>query len=168
MKKILTLVTLVLFSQSVVAQDLVLEGERWFGKFTGYVCADGNTPAQVAPSELARYEVAFGHVGADYSLDNVILKGTFQENGVTCYYSALLFADNAAWTAELVDSRAYSQEGVSCAEGHQAIDQTLSFNRYEYLHGRAALFIPSVDAEAACGAGAEEIALHLQVQGRHQ
>ncbi len=147
--------------------DLVLENERWFGKFTSYVCDDGNTQALEVPAELADYNVAFNHIGTDYSLDNFVLKATFEENGTKCNYSAFLTADNAAWTIALSESRAFATEGTgTCGAGQAIIDEVLAFNNYKYLHGRAAIFFPFSNANAACLDGSGKIGIHFQVLGR--
>lgn len=151
---------------SAFANELTLPGERWLAKFTGYVCADGNTQTAAVPAAFAALNVNFGRMTTDYSLDNILLKGTFVDAGTVCNYSALLFADNAAWTLKLVESRAFSADGLSCANGKAALDTLLAFNPYKYLHGRAAVFIPVQDAAAQCGTGATAVGLHFQVQGR--
>lgn len=148
---------------------LTLPGERWEAKFTAYVCADGNTQTASVPADFAAKNIVFGRATTDMSLDNLLLKATFEENGVACNYSALIFADNAAWTAKLVDSKAYAANGGSeCLEGKAFIDSILEFNAYKYLHGRAAIFVPAVDAASQCGAEATTIGLHFQVTGKIQ
>lgn len=149
--------------------DLELENERWFGKFTAYVCNDGNTQASEAPSELADYQVEFGHIGTDYSLDNFIMKAVFVENGTKCSYSAFLTADNAAWTITLDQSKAFATEGSgTCSQGQALIDQVLAFNNYTYLHGRAAIYSTFSNADVACADGSGKIGIHFQVLGRRQ
>ena len=150
------------FAQSA---DLVLDGERWLAKWTAYVCDDGHTQATEVPAELAEYNVEFNHLGADYSLDNIIVKASYEENGVACSYSAILFADNAAWTVELVESRGLPVN--DCANGKAVIDSVLEFNSYKYLHGRAAIFVPFSNAEKACNDGSGKIGIHFQVYGRN-
>lgn len=59
------------FAQSA---DLVLDGERWLAEWKNYVCDDGHKEASEVPAELAEYNVEFNHLGADYSLDNIIVK----------------------------------------------------------------------------------------------
>ena len=165
-KMVLALMMILPFAQAQANQDLVLESERWLAKFTAYVCADGNT--QVAtPAELASKNVVFTTASADYSLDNILLKATFEENGAVCRYSTLLFADNTGFTIKLVESKAFSEDGSSdCAAGKAALDTLLAFNPYKYLHGRAAVYVPVADAAALCGA--DTVGIHLQVTGRVQ
>lgn len=144
--------------------DLVLEGERWLAKWTAYVCDDGHTPATETPAELMEYNTQFNHLGADYSLDNIITKASFVENGVTCSYSAILFADNAAQTVQRVESRALPE--VECFNGKKAVDSILEFNTYKYLHGRAAIYFPFSNAAKACADNSGKIGIHYQVYGR--
>lgn len=148
--------------------DLSLPEARWVGKFTAYVCdKNGNVKAETAPTALAEKDVVFGTIYTDYSLDNVLIKATFNEDGVACNYSALVFADNAAWTASLVDSKAYAPAGGSeCLQGKAVIDSVLKFNKYAYLHGRVAIFSAIPGSEAACGKDAREVGLHFQATGK--
>ncbi|MBX2996534.1 MAG: hypothetical protein KF681_17060 [Bdellovibrionaceae bacterium] len=163
------LATLTVTSAFATESDLTLPGERWLAQFTAYVCDDGNTQTQSVPAELAALKVAFGRATTDYSLDNLLVKATFEEDGVTCNYSSLLFADNAAWTIKLLDSKAYAPAGGStCAAGKAVIDALLKDNKYKYLHGRAAIFVPVQDAAAQCGEGATTVGLHFQVKGKIQ
>ena len=156
-------------SSAFANTDLALENERWYGKFTAYVCNDGNTQAAEVPAEFAGYNVEFGHIGTDYSLDNFIMKATFTENGTECSYSAFLTADNAAWTIALTESRAFAVNGNgTCEEGKAVIDQVLTFNNYKYLHGRAAIYSTFSNADVACADGSGKIGLHFQVLGRRQ
>lgn len=168
MKKIL-LLALSVMSLSAFANDgdLTIPGERWVGKFTGFVCGDGNVQATVAPAEFAAKNIVLGRMTTDYALDNGVIKATFEENGVTCNYSAIMFADNAAWTLKRVESKAYSLNGGSeCLEGKAVLDSALEFNKYVYLHGRIAIWSPVAGAEVSCGAGAETVGLHFQVTGK--
>ncbi len=162
---LIALIALAFNNANAQAQtDLVLEGERWVGKWTGYVCDDGNTEAAEAPAELMDYGVEFTHIGADYSLDNVTIRAQYQENGVTCNYSSILFADNDAWTVELVESRVYPAD--SCASGKELMDQTFEMNDYKYLHGRVAVYVPFSNSQMACGS--ENIGIHFQVTGKKE
>jgi len=147
--------------------DLTLPGERWLAVYTTDVCADGNTRATEAPAHLSALNVVFTTLTTDQSLDNVLLKATFQDNGVECRYSALLLADNAENTISLVNSKAFSGAGAAdCVAGKAVVDATLMKNTYKYLHGRAAIYVAAANAEMACGAGSETIGLHFQARGR--
>lgn len=166
-KTMIALFVTLMTTQAVASQDLVLEGERWLAKFTGYVCDDGNTPAAGVPQEFANFGVQFTSAAADYSLDNIILKATFVEDQSVCNYSAILFADNANHTVALTQSHAYDPAGTtSCVYGKAILDSFLSFNNYKYLHGRVAIYIPVAQAEAFCSS--DVVGLHLQVTGRKQ
>lgn len=146
--------------------DLTMAGERWATKFTSFVCGDGNVEAAAVPTDFAGYNIQLSTMTTDYSLDNYLMKGTFTENGNVCRYSAILLADNAAWTIALVESKAYSAEGTSCEQGKAVLDSALADNKYAYLHGRAAIFAPVAGAEASCGAGATTVGLHFKVTGK--
>ncbi len=164
MKNFILLALLTMTSAFAQTADLELENERWLAKWTAYVCDDGNTLASETPAELADYNAQFYHLGADYTLDNIIMKATFEENGVECSYSALLFADNDAWTIELTESRALPV--AECAAGKAALDQVLKFNTYKYLHGRAAIYFGFSNADVACNDGSGKIGIHFQTIGR--
>lgn len=147
--------------------DLTMPGERWNSKFTAFVCGDGNVAAQAVPTDFATYNIELGRMTTDFSLDNYLLRATFVENNVTCNYSAILLADNAAWTIKLIESKAYAPVGGSdCLAGKAIIDSALADNKYAYLHGRAALWAPVAGAEASCGAGSTTVGLHFQVTGK--
>lgn len=149
--------------------DLTLPGERWLAKFTAFVCQDGNTQTASVPAELAEKNVVFGRATTDITLDNLLVKATFEENGVLCNYSTLLFADNSANTVKLVQSVAHANgDEALCASGKTTLDNLLSFNSYKYLHGRAAIFIPAVDAAEQCGEGNSTVGIHFQVTGKIQ
>lgn len=168
MKTILAaLMTLSMTSAFAQDSDLILADERWLAEFTTFVCEDGNAKALQAPAELEKFSVQFGRLTTDFSLDNVLIKAVFIENNVECKYSAIMFADNAAWTISLVDSKAYSVNGtVGCEAGKAALDSVLSFNPYKYLHGRAAIYVAAENAQTACGVDADSIGIHFQARGR--
>ena len=171
MKKTLLSAMMVLAFSQVHANegDLSLPGQRWLAKFTAFVCADGNTQTASVPSEFAAHNVVFGQAVTDITLDNYLIKATFEENGVACNYSSILLADNAAWTIKLIDSKAYAPNGgAECVNGKAAIDAALRDNSYKYLHGRAAIFVPTQDAAALCGEGSSTVGLHFQVSGKIQ
>ncbi len=152
------------FNAHAEEAGLELEGERWVGKWTSYVCDDGNTLAVVAPAELMEHQVQFTHIGADYSLDNITIRAEFVENGQACQYSSLLTADNDAWTIELNESRAIPSS--DCQAGKEVIDTTLAANNYKYLHGRAAVYVPFSNSQEACGE--DNIGIHFQVTGKKE
>lgn len=169
MKTILAALFLTLSFSSAFANegDLVLPGERWLAKFTAYVCEDGNTQTSSVPEQFAAKNIVFDKASTDISLDNLLLKATFEENGVTCSYSAFVSADNDAWTAELVQSKAFAPAGgTDCTEGKAFLDSLLKFNTYKYLHGRAAIYVTTSDAVALCGTST--VGLHFQVTGKVQ
>ncbi|MBO9667481.1 MAG: hypothetical protein J7501_11800 [Bdellovibrio sp.] len=163
------LVTLSFSSAFATEGDLVLPGERWLAKFTAFVCEDGNTQTASIPADFAAWNVQFGKASTDYSLDNLLVKATFVEAGVTCSYSSIIFADNAAKTAVLVQSNAYAPAGGSdCAQGKAFLDSALKSNTYKYLHGRVAIYVPASDAAAQCSAQSTAVGLHFQVTGKVQ
>jgi len=170
MKKIILAGVLAALSLTTVIAndgDLTIPGERWNSKFTAFVCGDGNVQAAAVPTDFAAYGIQLGRLTTDITLDNYLLRATFVENNVTCNYSAILLADNAAWTIQLVESKAYAAEGGSeCLAGKAVIDSALANNKYAYLHGRAAIWAPVAGAEASCGAGATAVGLHFQVTGK--
>lgn len=169
MKKILLSALVALSMTTAIANDgdLTIPGQRWLGKFTAFVCGDGNTQTASVPSEFTAQNIVFGKLVTDYSLDNYLIKATFEEDGVACNYSSILLADNAAWTVKLIDSKAYApNRGSECLRGKATIDATLNDNKYKYLHSRAAIFVPSQDAAALCGEGSTTVGLHFQVVGK--
>jgi hypothetical protein len=169
MKKIFLSAVMALSMTNAFANegDLTLPGERWLAKFTAFVCGDGNTQTASVPSEFAAQNIVFGKAVTDITLDNYLIKATFEENGVACSYSSILLADNAAWTIKLIESKAYAPNGGSeCVNGKAVIDAALNDNAYKYLHGRAAIYVPSKDAAALCGEGNTTVGLHFQVSGK--
>lgn len=172
MKKLLLVTAFALVSiTSSFAQDsrdLSLPGEKWLAKFTGYVCA-AFTPVVAAPSEHADLKVKFERITTDSTLDNGLIKATFEENGVACRYNAILLADNAASTIRIVESKAYSvADGSECAHGKAVLDAGLESNSYLYYGHphNLAIMIPSVGAEAVCGAGSTMIGVNFVVSGK--
>lgn len=172
MKK-LTLAVLIMVASmtSVFAQDvrdLSLPGEKWVAKHTGYVC-NTTVAATAVPSELDAIKVKFERITTDSTLDNGLIKASFEENGIACRYNAIVLADNAASTMKLVESKAYSvAEESDCAFGKAVIDAALVSNDYLY-YGRPhnlAILIPSASAEAICGSGAQYIGINFLVSGR--
>ncbi len=153
-----------LMAVTVNASDLQLDGERWLSKFDAFVCDDGFVAATEEPAELTAHKVEFTKLSTDYSLDNVLITATFEENGVKCSYSSLLAANNTAWTVDLVESRALPE--ADCTEGKAALDTILAANDYKYLHGAAAIFFEFSNSEAACGSS--KIGIRFRVSGRVQ
>jgi hypothetical protein len=148
--------------------DLELPGERWLAKFDRYVCDYDKPSAQ--PAELADLKVNFEKASTDFSLDNVLITASFEQNGVACRYSAILLADNAAFTARLVDSKAFNAEGADCSVGKATLDRNLAANNYLYYGHphRIAVMMPVADAEAVCGAGKNSIGAEFVLSGRKQ
>lgn len=148
--------------------DLVLPGEKWLAVFNKYVC-DARGIQVAAPSALEALQVKFDRLTTDSTLDNALIKATFVVGGQTCRYSAILFADNAAQTSKLVESRAFSAESdVDCSAGRTVLDQALSFNQYLYYGHphNLAFMMPGVGAETVCGAGAQTVGPNFVVKGK--
>ena len=162
-KMILALVAVMAVSAN--ASDLQLDGERWLSKFDTYVCDGGFVAATEVPAELAAHNVEFTKLSTDYSLDNVLITATFEENGVKCSYSSLLAANNTAWTVDLVESKALPE--ADCTEGKAMLDTVLEANDYKYLHGAAAIFFEFSNSDVAC-AGSDKIGMRFRVSGRVQ
>ncbi len=161
------LVMLMAFSAVSGAQDLTLPGERWIANSDGYICAAYGADVG-APALHSELDVQFENLKTDRSLDNGLLTATFVEQGTVCRYSALLFADNAASTIKLVESKAYSVDGASdCLVGKELLDEQLTFNDYLYWGHphRATIMVPSESAEALCGVGSTHIGINFLAQG---
>ena len=168
MKKFLA-VALTTLSMSAFAQDgdLVLQGEKWIAKSTGYICAAFG-PTVEAPSAFSQLDVKFEKVTADSTLDNGLIKGTFTENGKACRYNAIIFADNAASTYRLVTSKAYAPaDNSECAEGKALLDAAFAGGDYLYWgHPHNLTFMsPLTEADASCP-GATHIGINFVVSGR--
>jgi len=169
MKKLVFLAVMALFPATFAAAnegDLVLPGERWIAKFDKYVCAAFGA-AVARPAAFEDFNVNFEQITTDYTLDNVLLKASFEENGVYCRYSAFLFADNAKHTVQLVESKAYAPNGGSdCAAGKALLDKALDFNDYLYYGHphNAAIMVSVPGAEAVCGQNL--IGVNFVVKGR--
>lgn len=146
--------------------DLVLQGAKWAAKHTGYKCAAFG--ADVArPAAFEKLNVSFEGLTSDSTLDNGLIKGTFTENGVTCRYNAIIFADNAASTIRLVESKAYSPSKASdCAEGKRVIDaafESLNYLYWGHPHNLT-MMVPVAGAEAVCGSNV--VGINFVVSGR--
>ncbi|HLW57251.1 MAG TPA: hypothetical protein VKY27_07695 [Bacteriovoracaceae bacterium] len=166
MAKLFFISLMTIFSLQVKAADLEIEGPRWIAKFQGYVCDNSGINVE-APGTMSAMNVVWESIVTDYTLDNGLIKATFQENGHTCRYSAVLFADNAAYTIKLVDSKAYSFEGTSCENGKRILDEALFNNEYLY-YGRPhnlAIMAPFAEADALCP-GSDRVGVNFRVAGR--
>ena len=167
MKKLFILSLMVLFStQAVIAQDMELPGEKWIAKFNKYVCS--NTGVAVdAPKAFTDLNVAFEQITTDSTLDNGLLKATFTVEGKTCRYNALMFADNAAYTIRLVESKAYSLEEANCTDGKALLDAALESNSYLY-YGRPhnIAIMVSVDGATEVCNGSSAVGINFVVAGR--
>lgn len=153
------------------AGDLTLPGEKWLATFDKYVCEAFGEPV-TRPQALERLNATFERLTTDSTLDNVLLKATFEENGKTCRYNAILFADNAAQTYTLVQSIAYDPAGAGssyrdCSAGKAVLDNALSGHPYLYYGHphNVALMMTGVGAEAICGSGAQAIGANFMVKG---
>lgn len=170
MKFALILASFTLLTSSAFAEtDLKIPGEKWLGKFTGYVCdAEGEkTAPPVAHSNL---NVVFENVVTDATLDNGVIKATFTSNGNVCRYSAIMLADNTAQTITLVESKAYSNtEGVDCSEGKALLDSQFApvskYHYYGHPH-HMAIMVDASDAADICGEGATQVGVDFIVSGR--
>lgn len=153
---------------SVAAQenDLNLPGEKWIASHSGYMCAAyGETVS--APSAFSDINVKFEKITTDSTLDNGLLKATFEEDGATCRYSALIFADNAAATIRLVESKAFSHESESsCAHGKSIIDAAFESTNYLYWGHphNLTVMVPVAGAETVCNGNL--VGVNFVVSGR--
>lgn len=172
MKNTLLVALFALMSISAFANDgdLTIPGERWLARHAGYVCAafepDTNTPVVYADMNLQ-----FESLTTDHSLDNGLIKATFEVEGQVCRYSAILLADNAAATIDLVESKAYAVEGnVDCSAGKEIVDANLLANDYLYYGHphNLAIMAPFAGAAEVCGEGATHVGIRFVVAGRIQ
>lgn len=169
MTKLFALALLLTASLSSYAQsgDLVLQGEKWIAKHTGVVCA-AFTPHVSLPSGFANIDVKFEKITTDMTLDNGLIKATFVENGNLCRYNAFLFADNAASTIRLVESKAYSEvKNADCSNGKSVLDAAFEANDYlYYCHPHnLAIMVPVEGAAAVCN-GSKLIGINFVVAGK--
>src|SRR3989344_910842 len=160
------LVTMTATSAIANEGDLVLNGEKWIASFKNYNCVAFG--AEVArPAGHEKFQVSFEKITTVSTLDNGLLKATFVEDGKSCRYNAFVFADNAAATMRLVESKAYAVNGDSdCAEGKALLDSNFESNNYLYWghpHNLTVL-IPVEGAEAVCGNGF--VGVNFVVSGR--
>lgn len=111
----------------------------------------------------------FERITTDSTLDNVLLKASFTENGKACRYNAILFADNAANTYRLVTSKGYSpMDNSECLEGKSILDNAFAGKEYitwSHRPENVALMIPLEAADMSCP-GATELGVNFVVAGR--
>ncbi len=170
MKHPLVLATVLLSLSSAIAtdSDLVLPGEKWLSRFDKFVCAAFG-PAVIAPASLGSMNIAFETMTTDSTLDNGLLKATFTQDGAQCRYSAIVFADNAAATLRLVQSKAFAPLGGSdCALGKDVLDRAFAPTDYLYYGHphNLAILMHLDDAETICGPGATRVGVNFVVTGR--
>ncbi len=170
MKKILLplLISILPTSSFANTGDLVLAGEKWIAKFDKYICA-AFTPAVARPQAFESLNVVFEQITTDMTLDNGLIKATFEEEGKACRYNAILFADNAASTSRLVESKAYAPaDGSECAAGKALLDAAFAANDYLYYGHphNLAFMVPGVGAQALCGDTAQVVGVNFVVKGR--
>ena len=170
MKKVIVSLMFIALSATTLAEggDLTIPGERWQTTFNKYICNNVVTNA-ATPVEFSRINVQFGNVTTDYTLDNGLMKATFEENGKVCNYSAILLADNALSTIKLVTSKAYAVNGdTECTEGQKVIDDAFKGpNQYLYYGHphNLAVMIPVSDAGNICP-GQETMGVNFVLTGK--
>jgi hypothetical protein len=169
MKKLIALSLFIISTLGAVeAQetDLVLTGEKWIATHTGHICAAfGETVS--APQAFANLNVKFEKITTDSTLDNGLLKATFEEDGITCRYSALIFADNRLATIRLIESKAFASEGKSdCAQGKSILDAAFESTNYLYWGHphNLTVMVPVAGATAVCNS--ELVGVNFVVSGR--
>lgn len=172
MNKILRVSFMMLASiSSAFAQeaDLTITGEKWIAKFNGYVCA-AFTPMVAQPKDHSVLNLKIEKITTDSTLDNGLIKATFEVNGTVCRYSAIILADNAAATMRLVDSKAFAANGdkAICADGKATLDAGFEANNYLYYGHphNLAIMVPMAGAAEICGAGAQYVGVNFVVSGR--
>ncbi len=171
--KSLSILFAMFFSSLAFAQtDIQLPQEKWAGQFTKFVCDDSGQ-AVSAPTTMSNMNVNFEMISTDRTLDNALLRATFTENGRTCRYNAVLFADNANNRVQLVQSLAFTTEGEAtayrdCVQGKEVLDQLLLDNEYLYYGHphNLAIMAPMVDAANVCGEGAEFVGINFGNAGK--
>lgn len=156
-----------------ILQDLVLPGEKWVATHNSYLCEAFGDPV-AAPLFLDQYQVKFERITTDSTLDNALLRASFVENGNTCRYNAILFADNAEQNSTLLQSIAYNtNSGASaykdCLGGKKVLDEALAKNDYLYYGHphNLAFMMPGQGAEVICGEKAL-IGVNFVVTGKLQ
>lgn len=168
MKLALALLAVVMPTAAFADSDLTIPGEKWVAKFDKYVCAAfGEGVAR--PAALEEIAVSFETITTDSSLDNGVIRGSFVDGDTTCRYSAIIWADNAASTMKLVESKAYATAGAGdCARGQATLDNAFRANDYLYYGHphNLAIMAPVVGAEAVCGAGKNLVGINFVVAGK--
>ena len=163
------ILTMIVLSSSVFAnEDLSIAGARWEAKTSGYKCAAYGEESK-APLDHSKINAKFEVIRTDRSLDNGLILATFDEDGSKCRYSAILLADNAASTIDLVQSKAYTLSGNSkCLVGKDVLDSSLLANDYLYWGHphHLTIMMPAKSATSICGANATHIGLDFTVSGR--
>lgn len=169
MKNVLFIALLLVAQSSFAETDLSIPGEKWLGKFTGYICQPFTENVE-APKTHRDLKVKFESVVTDSTLDNGVLKATYEVNGSVCRYSAIMFADNAASTIKLIESKAYSlTTGVDCSIGKTVLDDQLApINDYFYYghpHNMTVM-VETVEGREFCGENATHVGVNFVVAGR--
>lgn len=162
------LLALSMLSVSAFAQesDMVLEGAKWQAKFTDYKCAAFGTAA-AQPTAHAKFNVVFEKIVTDSSLDNGLITASFTQDGKACRYNAIIFADNAASTMKLVDSKAYAlAQDSDCAEGKAVLDESFAANNYLYWGHPHNLTVMMNIEGAAASCGTDLVGVNFVVSGR--
>lgn len=167
MKSFLTLALLISSQAFAQTGDLTLPGEKWVASFNGYVCdASGNKVT--APKAFSDINVKFERMTTDSTLDNGLIKATFEEEGKACRYSAIIFADNALKTSRLVQSKAYAvADDSDCQAGKDVIDAAFEHNDYLYYgHPHNLAFMAPVAGASDVCEGASLVGVNFVVSGR--
>ncbi len=147
--------------------DLVLPGAKWNAKFTGFICA-AFTPVVERPAAFAEYNVVFENIVSDSTLDNGLIKATFEDHGTACRYNLMVLADNAASTMRFVMSKAYATAGDSehCEHGKAMLDGFFEANNYLYYGHPHNLAVMGQAAGAREVCNADSIGVNFVVTGR--
>ncbi len=158
LKMIIAASFLALATNSALATtiDLELPGERWLSRFDRYVC-DTNaelTEKARTPAALESIRVNFEQLSTDRSLRSLRILATFEEEGVTCRFSALATADIIEKTVKINQSQSFAPAGGSaCENGHFLLNRYLGDIKYIYYSHRphrVALMMPAEDSAAIC------------------
>ena len=148
--------------------DLVLDGEEWISTFKGYVCDDSGESV-VVPSSFNELNVKFETLSADASLNNVLIKGTFKEDGAVCRYSAFLFADNDINTFSFIESKAFAVTGSSdCFFGKMVLDDSFQFGDYLYFGNPQNMALMASVRGALSICGGDTVGVNFVVSGNVQ